>query len=170
MSGVAGCAVPPLDIVEVDPQCQDALALLRDAAIEARGLYPDLIAPSDPWPTNPPAQPGSVYLVAYLDGRPVACGALRRRSGEVAEIRRMFVSRPARRQGFALAILGELETRARQLGYAVLRLETGNRQAPAMALYESAGFALIPPFEEYTNDPTSVCFQKSVGGADASNA
>jgi GNAT superfamily N-acetyltransferase len=162
--------VPTLEIVEVDPQCQDALALLREAALEARSLYPDLIAPGDPWPTNSPAQPGGTYLVAYRSGVPVACGALRRRSSQIVEVRRMFVSRPARRQGAARAILTELDTRAGQLGYVVLRLETGSRQGPAIALYESAGFARIPPFDEYANDPTSVCFEKPVGGAGASNA
>jgi len=31
-----------------------------------------------------------------------------------------------------------------------------------MALYESCGFERIPPFGEYINDPTSVCYEKLV--------
>jgi putative acetyltransferase len=29
-----------------------------------------------------------------------------------------------------------------------------------MALYESFGFRRIPPFGEYRDDPTSVCYEK----------
>jgi len=43
-----------------------------------------------------------------------------------------------------------------------MRLETGNRQLPAMALHESYGFVRIPPFGDYVNDPTSVCYEKPV--------
>jgi len=44
----------------------------------------------------------------------------------------------------------------------LMRLETGNRQHPAMALYESYGFVRIPPFRDNVNDPTSVCYEKPV--------
>jgi hypothetical protein len=56
-----------LAVVEADPQGADALWLLREAAIEARGLYPELHAPGDPWPTNAPAGPRGVYLLGYVD-------------------------------------------------------------------------------------------------------
>ena len=51
------------------------------------------------------------------------------------------------------------------MGYTVMRLETGNRQHPAMALYESFGFERIAPFGEYANDPTSVCYEKNLARA-----
>jgi ribosomal protein S18 acetylase RimI-like enzyme len=41
-------------------------------------------------------------------------------------------------------------------------LETGNRQVPAVRLYESSGFTRIPAFGIYANDPTSVCFAKTL--------
>jgi hypothetical protein len=40
-------------IATVDPQREDAMALQREAAIEARALYPELHAAGSPWPTNP---------------------------------------------------------------------------------------------------------------------
>jgi hypothetical protein len=43
-----------------------------------------------------------------------------------------------------------------------MRLETGNRQLRAMALSESYGFIRIPPFDDYVNDPTSVCYEKHI--------
>jgi putative acetyltransferase len=162
VTDVAGQAVPGLRIVEVDPQGAVALGLLREAAIEARALYPELVDPNAPWPTNGPTPPGGIYLVAYWQRSPVACGALRPLEDGVAEIRRMFVTRHARRQGMARAVLQELEAQALKRGYKILRLETGYRQAPAIGLYRHLGYAQIEPFGEYAGDPTSVCFEKAI--------
>jgi len=151
-----------LIIKEVDPRGEDALALLRQAAIEARKLYPELHAPDSPWPTNLPTSARGIYLVGYLDDNPVACGAIRPLDLTTAEVRRMYVARSARRRGFARAILRELEAAAARFGYRFMRLETGNRQLSAMAFYELYGFRRIEPFGEYIGDPTSVCYEKAV--------
>ena len=74
----------------------------------------------------------------------------------------MFVLRSRRREGLATAILARLEKNAGSLGYVRLRLETGNRQRAAIALYESCGFRRIAPFGAYAGDPTSLCFAKAV--------
>lgn len=156
-----------LRIEPVDPQGEVALALLREAAIDARALSPELHGPDAPWPTNPPDGEGSVYLVAWQGGVPLACGALRPLSPVVAEVRRMYVHRGHRRQGLARAILQRLVTEAKRLGHATLRLETGHKQAAAMALYESFGFRRIPPFGQYADDPTSVCYELTLETGDA---
>jgi hypothetical protein len=49
-----------------------------------------------------------------------------------------------------------------------IRLETGNQQPEAIALYESHGFDRIPPFGKYVGDPVSLCFEKPVVGANVS--
>lgn len=153
----------PFAIDDVDPQGDEAMALLREAAVEARALYPELTAAGAPWPTNPPTPPRGAYLVARRDGAAVACGALRPMDdGDTAELRRMFVTAAARRQGAARAMLAALEARACTLGYRRLRLETGCRQAPALALYTACGYARIAPFGPYVDDPTSVCFEKAL--------
>jgi len=154
---------PPFQITEVDPRGGDALALLREAAIEARELYPEQFAVDAPWPVNTPTPERGVYLVAYQEERPVACGALRPIDEATVEVRRMFVTATARRKGLALTILRELETRAAGFGFTIMRLETGNRQLSAMALYETLGFTRIAPFGQYANDPLSVCFEKMLG-------
>lgn len=56
--------------------------------------------------------------------------------------------------------LSLLHAAAREARAGVLRLETGNRQQPAIALYEAAGFMRIPAWAEHADDPTSVCFEK----------
>lgn len=155
-------AQPEVVIKDVDPQGRDALALLREAAIEARALYPELSAPDAPWPTNPATPPRGIYLAAYVGGVPTACGALRPIDERTAEVRRKFVLKDARRSGIARAILAMLEREAGRIGYGVMRLETGNRQQPAAALYESCGYTRTAPFGEYVNDPTSVCYEKHI--------
>jgi putative acetyltransferase len=149
-------------IEAVDPQGLAATSLLREAALEARALYPELIASDAPLPKNPPAQEGSAYFVAFLDKEAVGCGAIRRLDEETAEVRRMYVLRSHRRVGIARGLLAHLERAAAALGYTMLRLETGNRQHAAMTLYESIGFSRIPAFGAYVNDPTSTCYEKSI--------
>jgi len=153
-----------LAIRPVDPQCDDALALLAQAALEARALYPELFTPDTPLPTNAPALPRSVYLVAYAEERPVGCGALRPIDDITAEVRRVFVVAAQRRTGVACAVLAALQSHAHALDYRLLRLETGHRQQPAMAFYTSFGFRRIAPFGPYVDDPTSVCFEKDLAG------
>ena len=152
-----------LRIEDIDPQGEQALALLREAAVDARALYPELICADAPWPTNPPLEIGGVYVCAFLGQAPVGCGALRALGEDTAEVLRMYVHREHRRQGIARAVLAHLIARAQSLGYARLVLETGCKQSAAIALYESFGFRQIPPFSEYENDPTSVCYQLQLG-------
>jgi GNAT superfamily N-acetyltransferase len=156
--------VADLRIEARDPLSEEALFLLQEAALEARRLYSDLIDPGAPMPTNQPLRPGDIYLIAFSDGGPVGCGALRRLDDRTAEIRRMYVLCQARRTGIARGILVRLEIEASRLGYEALLLETGNRQHPAMSLYESYGFTRIPAFGPYVNDPASVCYSKRVVG------
>jgi hypothetical protein len=54
------------------------------------------------------------------------------------------------------------------MNYSTLRLETGYRQLPAIALYLRRGYRRIDPFGPYADDPTSVCFEKHVDGTRSS--
>ena len=101
-----------------------------------------------------------VFLIARLDGDPVGCGVVRALGDGIGEIKRMYVRPSARRLGIARALLEDLERHGRALGFHALRLETGERQPEANALYERAGYRPIPPFGEYVSDPMSLCFEK----------
>ena len=149
----------------VDPLGADALALLAQAAAEARALYPELFAADGPPPSNTPRVQGEVHLVARKGDTPVACIALRRLDATTAELRRQFVAASARRRALARAMLLALEDAAQRFGDDTLLLETGDRQQPAMALYESSGFTRIPPFGGHVGDPTSVCYARRLVAA-----
>jgi putative acetyltransferase len=152
----------PLTIEAVDPQHPQALALLAEAAVEARALYPDLFAPAAPPPVNPPLGARDLYLLALRDGRAVGCGALRENDALTGELRRMFVTRAARRDGVARALLERLEQEALAFGYRRLVLETGARQQAAIALYSRCGWRRIAAYGPFVGDPMSVCFGKSL--------
>jgi putative acetyltransferase len=102
------------------------------------------------------------FLVAYQNGRPLACGAIRLLSPETAEVKRMYVEPESRRLRVGRRVLDALEGEARKLGARELVLETGDRQTEAIALYSRAGFARVDAFGEYEKSPLSVCMRKTI--------
>jgi GNAT superfamily N-acetyltransferase len=149
-----------LRILNVDPQGVVALALLRDAAAEIGPLYLGASAASLPMPRNEPLGIREIYIAAWLGDVAVGCGAIREMDPTTAEIQRMYVHRDYRRRQVARTILRHLESEAHRLGYTRVLLETGDRQAAAMALYEASGFHRVPPFGRHASDPTSVCYER----------
>jgi ribosomal protein S18 acetylase RimI-like enzyme len=120
--------------------------------------------PLDPTYFEPPQ---GAFFVGYLDGRPVATGAWRRRRDVVvdgtdlsAEIKRMYVAAGARRRGLARLMLTHLETTARAAGAQAMVLETGLAQPEAIALYESSGYTPIPGFGFYKDAKLARCFAR----------
>lgn len=155
-------ATASLVIEAVDPQHRQALALLSEATQEACALYPKLLGGAGPAPTNLPLREREVYLLAWMEGHAVGCGALRRLDTFTAEVHRLFVSHAARREGVASALLKRLEHEAQALHYRQLVLETGAHENPAIALYGRSGWRRIAAFGPYFGDPASVCFGKLV--------
>lgn len=99
-------------------------------------------------------------VVAYLDDRPVGCGAFKPYEGTTVEIKRMYVAEIARGQKIASKILAELELWAMDLGFNSFILETGIRQPEAIGLYGSMGYVQIPNYGQYIDVGDSVCFLK----------
>ena len=98
------------------------------------------------------SRPHGTFLVGYLGSEPVACGAVKRLDAATAEIKRMYVVPEARGRGVARQLLVALEEAARSIGYSVVRLDTGDRQPHALALYRSAGYREIP---DYNGNPAA---------------
>jgi len=108
------------------------------------------------------AEGRGAFHVAYREGQPVGCGAIRLLDSDTAEIKRMYVAPEARGLGIGRSLLDSLESEARRLGARRLVLETGNRQPEALALYGRSGFSRIPAFGEYRGSPLSVCMAKTL--------
>lgn len=156
-----------LVIAAVDADDPDATLLIRDLSAELAAAYDFADDGSGAFAPADVRVPRSVFLVARLGERPLGCGALRPlddgdESASTAEIKRMYVTPAARGRGVARAILDRLEAAARELGYARVILETGNRQLAAIRLYERTGYERVPCYGRYVNDPRSICFGKAL--------
>jgi GNAT superfamily N-acetyltransferase len=81
----------------------------------------------------------------------------------VAEFKRLYVEPDARGRGIARLLLVALESRAREIGYAAVRVETGLRQVSSQRVIKSSGFVPIPNYGIYVGNPLSVCFEKRLG-------
>jgi GNAT superfamily N-acetyltransferase len=108
------------------------------------------------------AGPRSVFVVAWLDGEAVGCGALRPMDADTVEIKRMYVRPSARGQGISRRILQSLETHAQAFAYRKIRLGTGDQQPEAIQLYATSGYDQVTCADPYLDDH-SVCFEKLLG-------
>lgn len=106
--------------------------------------------------------PGGRFLVGRAGGEAVACGGVRRLAPGVGELKRMYVRPDHRGRGLSRLLLAALEDAARDLGYATLRLETGEPQPEAVGLYRSSGYHAIEPYGRYAGSPVNLCFEKVV--------
>lgn len=147
-----------------DPDAQKLIAEVQQEYI-ARYGDPD----ETPVTAHEFEPPNGLFLVGYLDDRPVASGAWRRhaadaegyRDGDI-EIKRMYVGDSVRGKGFARRILAKLESTAREAGARRMVLETGTVQPEAIELYRSSGYRRIPNYGHYTDHPLSVCLAKEL--------
>jgi putative acetyltransferase len=99
-------------------------------------------------------------VVAYSNETPVGCGAIKQYADDTMEVKRMYVPPECRGSGIASVVLKELESWAKELNYKKCILETGEKQPEAIALYHKNQYSIIPNYGQYTDVPTSVCFEK----------
>jgi putative acetyltransferase len=140
-----------------------ALPLIAALNAELTSRYPEEGACSFRLDPEEVAPGRGVFLVAHLGDRAVGCGAVRRLDAEGegdAEIKRMYVVPSARGRGVGRSVLAALEAESRRLGARRLVLEMGGRQPEARALYDRAGFRVVPAFGEYVGKPLSICLAK----------
>jgi GNAT superfamily N-acetyltransferase len=146
-------------LIDVSPDDARARALL-DAyyaelgarfAVDTRGVR----AHADAGAMEPPR---GTFLLVLEGARAVACGGLRMLDAETSEIKRMYVVPDARRRGHARALVAALEAAARGLGASRMVLDTDARDAEAVALYASCGYATVPRYND--NAHASAWFEK----------
>lgn len=141
-----------------DDEAAAALRMAQRAELDAR------YGSDDHEPGTPPTGADvAVFLLARDgDGLPLGCGGLRLLDETSAEIKRMYVTPEARGTGVSVAVLRALEAEARDLGLVELKLETGTAQPDAMRFYEREGYAPIPAFGHYVDEPRSRCYARSL--------
>lgn len=107
--------------------------------------------------------PRSAFVIAWIDGEVVGCGALRPLvDAHDGEVKRMYVRPAFRGRGIARHLLEHLQTLARAFQYDYLRLETGTLQREAITLYEHNGFYAIPNYGASAEDEWTVYYEKKL--------
>jgi len=126
--------------------------------------------PVEPVEFDPPE---GCFLVAWLDGEPIACGGWRTLSHfarpdaagvdeDVAEIKRLYAVPAVRGTGVASAVLAALEESAREHGMRRVVLETGGLQPEAIRFYEKSGYDRIANYGYYKDEPDCVSFGRDL--------
>lgn len=155
-----------VDIRIADPAGPAALGCLDHYYGELQrrfegGYDPAMTLPARPEELRPPA---GCFLVAFLDGEAIGCGALKVKGGGVGEIKRMWVAASARGLGIGRRILMTLEEHAVRFGVTTLRLETNRALKEAQSLYRAGGYDEVGAFnaEPYAH----YWFEKTLAHAD----
>jgi GNAT superfamily N-acetyltransferase len=91
-----------------------------------------------------------IEVVIAVDdtGADVGHAALRKLA-DGYEVKKVFVLPTHRGTGLSKLLMSSIEDVARELGETHLRLQTGEKQVEAIALYEAIGYTPIPPYGPY---------------------
>ena len=158
----------PIHVTAERPDTPDATALITELQAHLESFYPPesrhgfsierLIAEGVP------------FFVLRADGQPAGCGGVKLFGRDYGELKRMYVRPPFRGAGYGELLVNHLAAYVLARGITLLRLETGIHQEAAIRLYERLGFARIPPFPPYREDPLSRCYEKRLAPRQSASA
>ncbi|HEX4012242.1 MAG TPA: MarR family winged helix-turn-helix transcriptional regulator [Solirubrobacteraceae bacterium] len=139
-----------VEIRVVDPAGDDAQRCLRAYFAELRRrselrFDPTKGTSAEPHELRPPA---GAFLVVYLRGEPVGCGAVKHHPDGPSDIKRMWIAESARGLGLARRLLARLEALAAERAATAVRLDTNRALTEAIAMYRSSGYVEIDPFND----------------------
>ncbi len=86
------------------------------------------------------APPRGRLLIAWVGDEAAGCVALRPLDEDVCEMKRLYVRPAIRGSGIGKQLAEAIIAEARQIGYAIIRLDTVPKLEAATRLYESLGF------------------------------
>jgi GNAT superfamily N-acetyltransferase len=142
---------------------EPAASLVDAMRAEMADVYDRLDIDAEDMPKAGPGElgpPAGTFLVGFDSaGRAVCCGGVKRLEDGACEIKRMYVVPDARRSGVGRELLQALEDAARELGYRVVRLDTGPRQPSAERMYREAGYR---PIDNFNRNPIASFFGEKV--------
>lgn len=125
-----------------EPDSPAALACLANYGAELARVFEHGYDPAGDGPPDHDdyRRPQGGFLVAWLDGQPVGCGAWKRLEPATGEIKRLWISETVRGTGLGRRLLRMLEGLARDAGMTQVRLDTNRVLTAAQALYRAEGY------------------------------
>ncbi|MFJ8582058.1 GNAT family N-acetyltransferase [Micromonospora sp. NPDC093277] len=149
MAEVERLLVSSMVVIEpCPPNDPRARACVRAYARDVTRRFDDGFDPalSNPVHDEELLPPAGVFLLATLNAEPVACGAVKLHHDAPAEIKRVWVGDTVRGLGIGRRMLSELERYAAERGWTAVRLDTNRNLSEAIAMYRSAGYHEIEPY------------------------
>ena len=148
-----------VQITEKGEALDAAIQLFKDYAAE---LNADLCFQSfDAELTDPLKKygpPNGALFLAYYNQLPVGCIALQPLLNGSCEMKRLYVQPNYRKHKIAEALVQQLLTTAKSLGYNTMKLDTLNRLQPAINLYKKFGFTETTAY--YANPLSEVVYME----------
>lgn len=135
---------------EVDPRSEAARFCLQQYYKELARRFEegfDVKRSADPDAIDM-IRPRGAFILAVSDGLPIGCVGLKGTKKGYAEIKRLWVAPSARGLGLAHRLMAATEGAARDLGIALLRLDTNRALPEAIAMYRKTGWTEIDRFND----------------------
>ena len=135
---------------EMDPRCEEARYCLGEYYAELGRRFEhgfDVSLSRDP-DAQDMRRPRGSFIVAMSDTLPIGCVGLKGTDHGYAEIKRLWVAPAARGLRLGRRLMDAAESSARELGIALLRLDTNSALPEAAQLYRSTGWREIPRFND----------------------
>ena len=101
-------------------------------------------------------------ILIYDDKRPIACAGFKLYDGDIAEVKRVFLTTEYRGKGISTLLMTALEDKAKRQGYSSLILETGRPLSSAMGLYQKIGYRIVDNYGQYKEMRESICMRKDI--------
>ena len=129
-------------LIRYQPEYQEPMLALHRSAIEGFTLgmsqqqdEADLVAVEEIY-----LRSRGEFLLGFIGVRLIAMGGFKRLSDDLAELRRMRISRDLQGRGYGTLMLCELERRAFQFGVRTLCLDTARRRPLTLEFYRKHGY------------------------------
>ncbi len=135
---------------EMDPRSEQARHCLGEYYAELGRRFKhgfDVSQSRDP-DAKDMRRPRGTFIVAMSDTLPIGCVGLKGTDHGYAEIKRLWVAPAARGLRLGKRLMEAVEDAARELGIALLRLDTNSALPEAGQLYRSTGWREIPRFND----------------------
>lgn len=92
------------------------------------------------------APPFGCLFLAEVNSKLIGCVGLRKINDNTCEMKRLYIEPDYRGRGISKLLVETLISKARELGYTKMRLDTINTMNEAIALYRSFGFIETEPY------------------------
>lgn len=145
-------------IKNVDIECREAEALIDELSEELFKITGN--SGRESFNKEDMKNSRAVFAVAFENGDAVGCGGIREVSSDTAEIKRIYSKQ--RMKGIGRNIIEYLESKAKELGYSHLLLETRKANENAICFYKRIGYDICQNYGRYKNVDEAVCFTKKL--------